>query len=242
MLPSESRREYNRWHLANDHTDDIDTPWVRLTRRAWDRRDIEGRRVLEIGCGRGGFARWLARQEQSPSKLIACDFALSGVGRLPKDRQQLAAKVAWATADIQALPFGSDTFDTVLSFETIEHVPQPQAAVAELARVLRPGGRLFLTCPNYLNLSGLYRIYLRLRGRRFQEAGQPVNQPLILPWTRRLVTRAGLQIENVSSAQHLLLLPGVSPYVMRSLEGRRGFAWLGVQGLIVARKPSKEHG
>lgn len=46
-----------------------------------------------------------------------------------------------------ALPFANDSFDTVFSTQTLEHVEEPQRAVAEMARVLRPGGYLILTAP-----------------------------------------------------------------------------------------------
>jgi 2-polyprenyl-6-hydroxyphenyl methylase/3-demethylubiquinone-9 3-methyltransferase len=47
-----------------------------------------------------------------------------------------------------ALPFPDASFDSVISSECIEHTPDPVAAVAEMLRVLKPGGHLFLTTPN----------------------------------------------------------------------------------------------
>jgi 2-polyprenyl-6-hydroxyphenyl methylase/3-demethylubiquinone-9 3-methyltransferase len=52
--------------------------------------------------------------------------------------------------DALALPFAARRFDLVVSSDCIEHTPDPRRAVAEMVRVLRPGGRLVLTCPNAL--------------------------------------------------------------------------------------------
>ena len=49
--------------------------------------------------------------------------------------------------DGMRLPFASNSFDTVLSFEVLEHVPDPNACVSEMARVVRPGGRVLMTVP-----------------------------------------------------------------------------------------------
>ena len=53
-------------------------------------------------------------------------------------------------ADIQKLPFGEGSFETVLCVEVLEHVPHPQQAAKELFRVLKPGGHLIVTVPHYM--------------------------------------------------------------------------------------------
>jgi 2-polyprenyl-3-methyl-5-hydroxy-6-metoxy-1,4-benzoquinol methylase len=199
--------------------------------------DLTNRRVLEIGCGRGDFARWLAGLETRPRLLVAADFAVSAVaaGKNAAGEQRLD-RIAWQVSDIGALGFPDASFDTVFSLETIEHCPSPMRAVTELARVLKPGGRLYLTTPNYLNLSGLYRIYLPLRGRRFSEAGQPINHPMLLPRTRALVRRAGLRILAVESIGHPLPLPG-GAIDMAFLERFSPLTrWFGIQSMVVAEK------
>jgi len=237
--PPNARAAYEAWHRALPASDLEAPPWVRMIRTHLEpERDLADRRVLEIGCGRGDFARSLAALESGPRLLVAADFAVSAVaaGR-GAAREGGLDRIAWQVADIGALGFPDATFDTVFSLETIEHCPSPALAVAELARVLKPGGRLYLTTPNYLNLSGLYRIYLRLRGRRFSEAGQPINHPMLLPRTRALVRRAGLRIVTTATVGHPLPLPG-GAIDLAFLE-RFGplTRWFGIQSMVVAEKP-----
>jgi SAM-dependent methyltransferase len=201
-------------------------------------RDLAGRGVLEAACGRGGFALWLAQLAPPPRLIVALDLARGALlqGRGLAERQRL--DVDWIAGDVGELPFAGRCFDTLFSFETLEHVPRPRQALAELVRVLRPGGRLFLSTPNYFNVWGLYRIYLRLRGRRFAEAGQPINQPLLLPLTVAWVRRAGLAVESVETRVHSV--PSGPGRPAREVPWLAGLGparrWLGQQALIVARR------
>ena len=234
-----SQEAYERWHDQLEVDDAADAPWHDLIRKHLDpARDLDGKRVLEIGCGRGGFSCWIASQPTAPRELVAADFSSVAVakGKAFADRQGLG-NITWIEADIQKIPFPNASFDTVFSCETVEHVPDPQLALRELARVLKPGGTLFLTTPNYLGTMGLYRLYLRLTGRRFTEGGQPINQLTWLPRTQRWLRRAGLLIRSSDTSGHYLPVPGRPPIRVHGMDALpipvRGF---GLHSLTTATK------
>jgi ubiquinone/menaquinone biosynthesis C-methylase UbiE len=234
----DAKSAYDRWHAGLDVDVEANDPWHALVRRHLrPSHDIAGRRVLEIGCGRGGFSCWLARQAETQEQ-VGMDFSDTAVAKARTHASQIGLHaIRWETGDIQAIARPDATFDTVVSCETIEHVHDPRRAVRELARVLRRGGRLFLTTPNYLGPLGLYRGYLRLRGRRYTEAGQPINQFTILPRTVRWVKQAGLRVTALDATGHYLPFPGRAPIRLETLD-RLGpvTRWFALHSLVVAEK------
>ncbi len=236
---SDARRAYEAWHAGLGVALEPDSPWHQMIReRLEPARDLGGRRLLEIGCGRGDFACWLARRQEAPRRVLAVDFSATAVAMGRALASQLGLdNVGFAVADIQAIPTDDGCFDTVISCETIEHTPRPAVAVAELARVLAPGGRLFLSTPNYANVWALYRAFLRLTGRRFSEAGQPINRLMLAPRTVSMVRRAGLSVTSFDGCCHSVpSWPGRPARPLPGLEGRRWARWLGQQTLVVAEK------
>ncbi len=101
-----------------------------------------GHRVLEIGSGYGALRTALAAHFQ---RVLAIDVAPA----LELARGEDPSRVSAVAADLDApLPIGSGTFDAVVALEVIEHVVDPAALLAELARILRPDGRLLLSTVN----------------------------------------------------------------------------------------------
>ena len=223
---------YDAWHDSLEPDDDGDSPWHQLVRNHIG--PLDGADVLEIGCGRGGLAGRLVQRR--PRLYLAADFSRSAV--LTASRRCGSGLSAFSTSDAQRLPHPDRAFDIVVSCETIEHLPSPSAALGEFARVLRPGGRLFLTTPNYLSTMGTYRAYLRLRGRRFTEEGQPINNLTLLPRTVSWLRSAGLRPRLVDARGHYFLLPGRNPIPVRALDGPKPVVkWFAHHQLIVANKP-----
>jgi ubiquinone/menaquinone biosynthesis C-methylase UbiE len=103
-------------------------------------RALREKRLLDVGCGTGPFS--LAARERG-ARVVSLDL---GVTLLIRARSKGAARVVAGNA-VQ-LPFPDSSFDIVLSSECIEHTEEPERALAEMLRVLRPGGLLVVTCPN----------------------------------------------------------------------------------------------
>jgi 2-polyprenyl-3-methyl-5-hydroxy-6-metoxy-1,4-benzoquinol methylase len=229
-----ARDAYDNWHAELGIDADASTPWHDML-KPYLPNDLKGHSVLEIGCGRGDFSCWLTRNTHAD--LVAADFSPTAVLKGCDYAASQCLSIRWEVMDIQSIAHDDNHFDYVISCETIEHVPDPARAVRELARVLKPGGKLFLTTPNYLNLIGLYRAYMRMKGTPFTETGQPINQFVTLIRTLRWVNDAGLKVLVSGSRCMYLPLPGRPWTLVNWLDHPRFLTrWLGLHSLVIATK------
>jgi SAM-dependent methyltransferase len=122
----------------------------------FDRLGVQaGDRVLDMGCGAGRHAFELYRRG---TDVIAFDQdadELAGVSDMFAAMRKAGEVPDGADADVKQgdalqLPFADGEFDRVVAAEVLEHVPDDEAAIAELARVVRPGGTLAVTVPRWL--------------------------------------------------------------------------------------------
>jgi SAM-dependent methyltransferase len=97
-------------------------------------------RVLEVGCGTGVLTRELALRP-GVGAVVGVDAAPSLLGEA-RERAAGLPDLAFREADARSLPFGDGTFDAVVFYTTLSHVPGPERALAEAFRVLRPKGHL----------------------------------------------------------------------------------------------------
>jgi ubiquinone/menaquinone biosynthesis C-methylase UbiE len=217
------------------------------------------RRVLDCGCGAGEYVRELLARGADAYGVEFDEGKLAAEAARDAD---LAARLS--VGDLEALVFPDASFDLALLNEVLEHVPDDGAALSEVCRVLRPGGRLILLSPTRLYPFETHGVFLRGTRRRVPHTvpGIPwiplaVGRRLFDYWARNywpwqlraMVKRAGLRVvatgavwqtfENISGHQ-----PGwlaVLRPLLRALAGVfekvPGLRAFGVSQLIVAEKP-----
>lgn len=216
------RNKYDVWHQriydADPLHDDASSPWYHLVSEYLE--TVAGLRVLEIACGLGGFVRQLTC---AGAHVTGCDFSLTALrvahGKLPAVEGNASAVLV--QGDAARLPFADNSFDLVVSCETIEHVPDVEAAVQEMHRVTKSGGKLYLTTPNYLNLMGLYDLYARVR-HPTRTDDQPFDRRQWVLQIHRWLRQAGWTILCTDGTVHQFpILPRHNPIRWKAIESNR---------------------
>lgn len=240
---------------------DTATPLNLRKRLAWIERfaaPLAKRRVLDCGCGAGEYVRALLARG---ADAYGVEFDENKLASAARDGE-LAARLS--AGDLEALAFPDGSFDLALLNEVLEHVPDDRAALAEVRRVLRPGGRLIVLSPTRLYPFETHGVFWRGTRSRVPHTLPGIPWiPLALgtrlfdywarnywPWElRALVQRSGLRViatgslwqtfENISGHQPRWLTR-LSP-LLRALcdlcEGIPGLRAFGVSQVIVAERP-----
>ncbi len=118
-----------------------------------------GSHILDIGCGPGWF--WASVAAQLPDDL---DLTLADLspGMVEEAVARVGAQPGWTVhgreADISALPFADAAFDAVVAMHMLYHVPDPAVGIAEMYRVLKPGGVALVTTNGAGNMREFYAL------------------------------------------------------------------------------------
>jgi SAM-dependent methyltransferase len=119
--------------------DERDRACVQLYHHVGTLVDLKGKQVLEVSCGHGGGASYLART-QDPSNYTALDLNYVGIDFCTKTHLNAECHLDFIPGDAQNLPFLPKVFDVILNVEASHCYPDFSAFLAEVHRVLRPGG------------------------------------------------------------------------------------------------------
>jgi MPBQ/MSBQ methyltransferase len=176
-----------------------------------ERRRPDARVILDVGCGYGSFV--LAARERGLDA-VGVELSSFELGwarrRLAERRPGDAPTNVYVQADACALPYAEGSFDAVCLWNVVEHVADASKALQEAARVLRPGGSLFVLAPNYATVrkEAHYHVpwapllprrlavaYLRALGRDPEFYRRDVH-PCTTTGIVRALRRAGLRIHD----------------------------------------------
>lgn len=177
------RRDYARWREQRINQERYQDKQLRLLELLVGPVTPEcAPQVLDLGAGMGGFAVAAALRGAS---VVACDYNRDycDIITLRAARHGLTFPVYNVAGE--ALPFQSARFDVVVSWDVIEHVQSPEQLLAEIARVLRPGGHALLTV---VNRHAWVDPHYHIRGINW----------LPRAWAERLIARSGRSKQNAA--------------------------------------------
>jgi SAM-dependent methyltransferase len=162
---------------------------------------LVGQRLLNVGCGTGGF-NVAAQNAGADAWGVDADAEAVAIASARLEGRALRGAA-------ESLPFRDESFDIVYCYSTLEHVRDAPAAVAEMVRVLRPGGALYLHAPSrWACVEGHYKVFWipglpRWAGRAYLAGrGRPTAfletlRPVTLAECRGWLMRAGAHIARV---------------------------------------------
>jgi ubiquinone/menaquinone biosynthesis C-methylase UbiE len=101
-----------------------------------------GDMVLDLGCGTGDHTREVAALVTPGGRAVGLDFSTSMISEATRRQETSPAPASFQQGDAQRLPFETGTFDACRTERMLCHVPDCEAALREMARVVRPGGRV----------------------------------------------------------------------------------------------------
>jgi coenzyme F420 hydrogenase subunit beta len=226
------------WDSVKDY-DDINEETYSYFRRFVDGLRLsnipDNSHILDI-CARTGNGTLYFYQHGKVRSAVCADVS-TGQGEVCQKRLREGGfeDFEWIRLTGYSLPFENGVFDAVLNFETLEHFPEPALMLAELSRVMKPGGTLVITTPNVLwepvhALAAIFGLHHSEGPHRF------IRYPRLI----HMIRQVGLEIEN---AETTVLIPGGPAWLVKLgvwIEERTKHSLMPLVGLrrvIVCHKP-----
>ena len=119
--------------------------------------DIQGKRLLDLGCGAGENSVYFAKKG---AHCVATDYSPGMVEVALQLADRYGVKIEGRTANAMALEFPDNTFDLVYASNLLHHIPDPETALKEMHRVLKPGGKACFWDP--LKHNPVINVYRRM--------------------------------------------------------------------------------
>jgi SAM-dependent methyltransferase len=190
-----------------------------------------GERVLDVACGTGVLAREVAQRVGSAGHVAGLD---PGAGMLAVARQ-LAPAVDWRQGIAESLPYPDRSFDAVVSQFGLMFFTDRRAAIGEMFRVLKPGGRLAVAVWDSLDHIAAYDAEVQLLQRiAGQRAADALRAPFVLgdpTALAALFSEAGAVAADVATQRGTARFPSIRTMVEADLRG-----WLPVIGVVLTEQ------
>jgi ubiquinone/menaquinone biosynthesis C-methylase UbiE len=158
---------------------------------------VSGRQVLDIGCGKGRFSLLLAEDGAVVTGIDISEVLLGQAKRRVK-------RATFYTGSVTAIPVRSNSFDSAICIEVLEHVPDLRRAIAEMARVLKRGGKAVIIDKNILGLhsrwnmpAAFYKFWMEQTGHWFYPKDTPFRERWFTSWGLSRLLRHHFRIVEV---------------------------------------------
>ncbi len=127
--------------IASDELTSDNPIHQRLLKAYYIAEDLVGGDLLEIGCGEGRGVELLAHKVQTYTAVDKIEEVVDNLSAQFKE-------ASFIQANIPPLPFEDNSFDSVVSFQVIEHIKDDATYLKEINRILKPGGKAYISTPN----------------------------------------------------------------------------------------------
>jgi SAM-dependent methyltransferase len=182
QFDEETSRQIEAVYLTPDVANQRDKVLAMLAPRA-------GEAALDIGCGPGLTTQALAQQIGATGKVIGVDIAAPMLAIALKRCENLP-QVSFSQCDILSMPYENASFDIALATQVYEYVEAIDAALVELARVIRPGGRVLLVDTDWESCVWASSDDVRMR-RVIDTWNQHIPEPQLPRTLKQRMERAG---------------------------------------------------
>lgn len=215
MNEEDKEKLYNQWHKdlgsVQKNFETLHDPWYQSVMKLLP--DLNGKKVLEIGAGRGDFSIWLAKKYKT-AEIVGTDFSQTAIEIAGSKIDETLSNLTFRVENAENLSFDNNSFDFIISCETMEHVFHPEKMASEMYRVLKTGGEFILTTENYFNAIYLMWVKSWVTGKPFQSGSgtQPHENFFTFFKVKNYFNKAGLTLTHTESNYfQFLMLPRVAP-------------------------------